>query len=144
MRNLRGEMKIPPGTATDIHLIGNNNDPSFKLLSANSNILKALVKTNAIIMENNEISNIGLTSSAMVGGLKIMIPIPKELMEKEKTRLIKENEKIVISLQKMQTQLDNAEFVKNAPSQLIEKQRQQKLQLETELEEIKVKLEKMM
>ncbi|MBA2727333.1 MAG: valine--tRNA ligase [Parachlamydiaceae bacterium] len=144
VRNLRGEMKIPPGTATDIHLIGNNNDPSFKLLSANSNILKALVKTNAIIMENNEISNIGLTSSAMVGGLKIMIPIPKELMEKEKTRLIKENEKIVISLQKMQTQLDNAEFVKNAPSQLIEKQRQQKLQLETELEEIKVKLEKMM
>lgn len=144
VRNLRGEMKIPPGTATDIHLIGNSNDPNFNLMAENCHILRALVKTQSIMMHLEEPKEIGLTSTSMIEGLKIILPIPKELMEKEKIRLLKEEERIASALCKIQTQLDNSEFVKNAPTQLIEKQRQQSMMLELEQKEIRNKLKNLL
>ncbi len=140
IRNIRGEMKISPSIAIDIYIVGQANEPNFQSLSANCNILKALVKTNTVLLHTNEPKDIGPVSTAIVEGLKIILPIPKELIEKEKNRLLKEKEKVSANLLKLQTQLSNPEFVNNAPSQLIESQRQSLMEQETKLKEIDCKL----
>jgi len=139
IRNMRGEMKLPPGMAADIQIIGENNDPSFKIVNDNKNIISALVKTKSVEMHQQE-PHAGFASTAIVDKLKIRIPLPEELAKQESQRLNKEKEKIEANASRIQGQLDNAEFVKNAPPQLIEKQRQMLEQAKNELAAIINKL----
>jgi valyl-tRNA synthetase len=139
VRNIRGEMKLSPGAATDLHIVGEDSNPNFELIKNHRSIISALVRTNCIEMHRSE-PKIGFTSTAMQGGLKIIIPLPSELLVQEKSRLIKEKERLELSLEKLKAQLNNTEFVSRAPPQLIEKQKMQLSQNEHELKEICEKL----
>jgi valyl-tRNA synthetase len=140
IRNIRGEMKIPPGIGVDVHIIGEKHDTSFEKVGSNSNIVTALVKTNTVKFHTTLPDDIGFASTAMVESLKVMIVMPEELKQAEKSRLMKEREKTAVSLEKMRQQLDNKEFVEKAPLSLIEKQRETLLQTESKLKEIDEKL----
>jgi valyl-tRNA synthetase len=70
----------------------------------------------------------------------MILPLPEDLLKQELSRLTKEKEKLTLSLEKLRTQLANPEFANRAPAQLIEKQQQQLIQGERELEEIAGKL----
>jgi valyl-tRNA synthetase len=140
IRNVRGEMKLPPGQATEVHIVGDANDPSFTRVQKNQSIIPALVRTQSIQFHNEE-PKIALASSGMVESLKVLIPLPTQLVDQEKTRLIKERERIVANLERTHKQLNNPEFVLNAPAALIEKHKQQVKQLETELSSLQTKLD---
>jgi valyl-tRNA synthetase len=139
IRNIRGEMKLPPGMATDIHIIGSHQDPHFSFIDKHCHLISALVKTKSIQMHEKE-PDIGFASTGMVNALKISIPLPEELLKQEQTRLAKEKEKLIIAIERTKTQLANEEFVNNAPPQLVEKQKASLLQSEKELQEIVAKL----
>lgn len=140
IRNIRAEMKVPPGTASDIHIIGKEADPHFLLLQKNAAIISALVRTNSVQLHTEE-PNIGLSSNGMLELLKIMIPIPQQMLVQERTRLEKEKERLNNTLERMRGQLSNVEFVTNAPPQLVEKQKKQLQDTENELKEVFNKLE---
>lgn len=142
IRNIRGEMKIPPSTSTEVHIIGEEKDLNFKTIRDNANILSALVRTHGIKLHTQD-PHIGFASTGILESLKIMIPVPKELLEQEKNRLSKEKDRLVGSLDKIKVQLGNDEFVKNAPPQLIEKQRSLLQQAERDLAEVTGKLSKL-
>ena len=36
IRNIRGEMKLPPGAATDVYIIGQAEDPDWKVIQDNT------------------------------------------------------------------------------------------------------------
>ena len=120
---MRGEMKIPPATTTDLYIIGANSDPNFSILKNNGSIISALVRTQSVQFHTDE-PKVGLASTSILEGLKIIIPIPEQMVQQEKARLLKEKDRLSANLEKVKLQLDNAEFVKNAPPQLIEKQKQ--------------------
>lgn len=141
IRNIRGEMKLPPGTATDIHIIGNNGDAEFQTIQNNIHMVQALVKTKQILFHHSE-PNLGFASTGAIGSVKLSIPLPEELIAQEKTRLSKEKERLETQIGKLDNQLSNTEFVANAPPQLVEKQKQQKNQAEQELHSIVQKLNK--
>ena len=140
IRNIRGEMKIHPSTATDVHILGLESDPLFSLVKENKNIVSALVRTNFIEMHTSA-PHLGFASTGMLEGFKIMIPLPPEMLKQELTRLSKEKERLSSNLDKMKVQLSNPDFVNNAPKQLIEKQTSQLRQTEKELSEIVAKIE---
>ncbi len=140
IRNIRGEMKIPPGTGVDVHIVGSEKDPIFAKVKANMNIVTALVKTNSVTFHHALPEHIGFASTGLVDTLKVVISMPEELKQAEKLRLEKEKEKTVVSLEKMRLQLENKEFVERAPPALIEKQREALLQTENKLKEIEGKL----
>jgi len=142
IRNIRGEMKLPPGVSTDVHIIGTTTDPHFSIIGDHRHIISALVKTNVIEMHQAE-PILGFASTGVLNALKIAIPLPKELLQQEHTRLSKEKERLEISIQKTRTQLSNNEFVNNAPTQLVEKLKNQFEQSEREIQEVSLKLEKM-
>lgn len=139
VRNIRGEMKLPPGQASDVHIIGQKEDPEFVSLKNHLSIVSALVKINVIEMHTTE-PNVPFASSAMLNSMKILIPIPDELIQQELKRLEKEKERVTLSFEKIKIQLEKEDFVKRAPPQLIEKQTQLMQQTEKELKEILSKI----
>ncbi|MBA3721496.1 MAG: valine--tRNA ligase [Parachlamydiaceae bacterium] len=139
IRNIRGEMKLSTNVATEIHIIGANTDPKYQLVKDNLNIISALVRTTKIEVHNKE-PHFAFASTGVFHALKIMIPLPEDMVKQESARLIKECERLEIALEKTKSQLTNQDFLSRAPVQLIEKHQQQLLQTEKELEEIKRKL----
>lgn len=143
IRNIRGEMKLPPGISTDIYIINPAKDPFFPIVQENSKIISSLVKTNKIEFHQNE-PKIGFASTGVFHSLKIMIPLPEDLVQQEINRLSKEKERLESALEKIQIQLSNTDFVSRAPTHLIEKHQKQLSQNEKELKEIKEKLQSML
>lgn len=139
IRNMRGEMKMPPGTATEIHISGSANDPNFTCVSEHRDIIAALVRTTSIEM-HTKAPIFGFACTGIVETLKIQIPLPEQMLQQERTRLAKEKERLVSSLERIRTQLGNTDFVARAPQQLIEKQQQLLQQTEQELTEVSTKL----
>ena len=140
IRNIRGEMKLPPAVATDVHVVGKSTDSEFASIGKHRHLIAALVKTNRIEMHETEPS-LGLASTGMHHGLKICIPLPAELLKQEQARLVKEKERLSLSIERARVQLSNTEFVNNAPAPLVEKQKNALAQSERELAEISAKLQ---
>ena len=142
IRNIRGEMNLPPNAKTDVYIIGNEHDDAFKTLTKYNSIVSALVNNKSIEVSTST-PTAAFASTGIVGTLKILIPLPEELQEKERLRLEKEKERIAKSLERIQTQLNNNNFVERAPKALVEKQRDMLTQQKHELDEIIDKLSKL-
>lgn len=139
LRNMRGEMKLPPGMATDVYIVGDVHDPKFSLLHDHRHILAALVRTQKIEVCAS-LPSLGFTSMAPFENFSIVIPLPAEMLAQEIKRLEKEEERLSSSLQKLQTQLANPAFSQKAPPPLLEKQRALLQQTQTELDVVQSKL----
>lgn len=139
IRNIRGEMKLSPGTATDIYIIGQANDPEWQIINENALMISALVRTQQIHVQNRE-PTLKFACTGVYHSLKIILPLPDELLKQEISRLTKEKDKLIASSEKLRSQLANQDFVNKAPPQLIDKQKQQLGQMENELVEIENKL----
>lgn len=130
VRNLRGEMKIPPGTSTDIYIVGNSEH--LNIVQNNLHIISALIKTSHISCNATE-PHLGFSAVGVVRDFKIIIPLPIEMQLQERNRLSKEKEKLETSILKIGSQLSQADFLEKAPQQLVEKQKKQLAQWENEL-----------
>ena len=135
IRNMRGEMKLPPHHAIDIVFIGEE----LELIKANEHIFKALIKVCTITFHEKEPS-LHFASMARIKNLKIVIPLPSELIQAEKVRLEKEMEKKEISIERLKQMLNNDAFLSRAPEALINKQRDQLSHEIKAREEINLKL----
>lgn len=140
IRNLRGEMKLPPNAITDIQIIGQESDPHFVMLKQHQDIVKALIKTHSLQLLNEEPQGHN-AAIGMLNSLKIRLPIPQEQLLQEKERLIKEKERLVINLEKLRAQIANPEFISRAPPQLVEKHKMNIEVAEKQFEEVSRKLE---
>ncbi|HEY5260440.1 MAG TPA: hypothetical protein VIJ46_07310, partial [Rhabdochlamydiaceae bacterium] len=80
-------------------------------------------------------------SSGLVGSLKLTIPLPQEMREREKVRLVKEKDKLINEQNSLRTQLSNEAFLQKAPPQLVEKMKASLTQSEKALGEALAKLD---
>ncbi|MCH9627071.1 MAG: Valine--tRNA ligase [Chlamydiales bacterium] len=134
IRNIRGEMKIPPQMATDVLIIGKGLEKHFS-------IIEALVKTNKVeVIE--QIPQEGLHATGVVDTYTIVIPLPEELAQKEVKRLEKELEKTEQTVARLKKLLSNPDFLEKAAPELIEKQKAALLQAEQTAYSIKEKINK--
>lgn len=139
VRNIRGEMKLSPGTSTDIHFCEVNHESPTNLLLENSHIVTALLPVKELSFNHPDHSSV-FAGSAIVQGIKISIPLPPELLDKEKERLQKERERLFKSIEKTKLQLDNSDFRAKAPPVLIAKLESQVKQSQQELEGLSMQL----
>jgi valyl-tRNA synthetase len=142
IRNIRAEMQLPPGTATDLYIYSPSSDEQRALVENNLGIIQALVRTHKVLFSHEE-QKLPFSASALVGTLKLVIPLPEELKEKEKLRLIKEKEKHIAQGNNLRQQLANADFLAKAPAQLVEKLKNNLAQTERALEETMSKIEEL-
>lgn len=139
IRNIRGEMKLPPSLKTDIFIVGIENAESLKIVDENQNIISALVKVNSLEV-THEAPSVSFHSAGVVGDLKVVIPLPEELQEKEKARLEKEQDRLNKNLERVKLQLSNQDFLSKAPKFLVQKQQKHMEQTESELCQVRNKL----
>lgn len=134
IRNIRGEMGIPPGISTDVFLTN-----SFK---ENPSIIQSLVKTEKVEIVD-QLPDVTFAASGIAGDVKILIPLPKELAKKELTRLEKERSKLLQNKERIQKLFDNPEFLGKANPVLIEKQKQTLQESESQIKNLSEKIHRL-
>jgi valyl-tRNA synthetase len=126
IRNIRGEMNIPPGKALTV-LLRNGSADDRRRLAENSQYLVKLAKLASIdwLAEGAEVP---MAATALAGELEILVPIAG-LVDKEAeiSRLEKEISKLDIEVSRLRGKLGNAAFIDKAPAAVVNKE-QEKLQ----------------
>ena len=123
VRNIRGELNIPPGKELDV-LLRNGDDKDKNRLEENAQYLKKLAKLSDIrFLSPDETAPVASTS--LVGDLEILVPMAG-LIDKdaELARLSREIDKLENDLSRIQGKLSNSSFVDKAPAEVVAKERQ--------------------
>ena len=142
LRNIRAELQIPPGNLIDVYLIGEDTK-TLELIYNNRPILAALVRINHIESSHKHDLVAAAGATAIVKGIKIFVPLPTELKEKEKLRLSKELDKLAKQLESLQNKLKNPDFLSRAPEELVIKTKLSLTETEHARSEIHLKLTKL-
>jgi valyl-tRNA synthetase len=123
IRNIRGEMTIPPGKAISV-LLRNGDDSDKKRLSDNKQYLEKLAKLAEIrFLADGEKAPVA--SAAIVGDLEILVPMAG-LIDKdaELDRLAREIDRLDRELRKVKAKLANSGFVDKAPAEVVARERE--------------------
>lgn len=136
IRNIRAEMSMAPSEKTELFLI---DAPSQ--VKENAKILLALTPTQAIHYATAEPKGHG--SSCLVGSMRLFIPLPAAMLEKEKIRLEKEKEKCLKLIEGAKGKLSQEDFLSRAPKEVVEKLKDSVAQMERQLGDIHEKLRKL-
>jgi len=134
IRNLRAELTLPPSEKSDLYLTG--DEKILKLILSYHRQIKNLAKVNNIYLQEG----CGSGATAALENLKIFMPIPIALQEKEKQRLLKEREKLSKLKEDLLSKLSNNDFVTKAPETMIEKTKVLLRQTEEQLKTVSDKL----
>ena len=142
IRNIRGEMDIPPSEKVDVFLETQHKN-KFEMLKRNQFYIKDLVQINNIDILSKKKKYPEPNSIGVQDEVKIIIPMPSELIEKEKTRLEKELKRLMIEEERLSGKLSNEGFLSKAPEEVVSKEKEKLDKTKNELMIIKSKLEKM-
>ncbi|MCB1705383.1 MAG: valine--tRNA ligase [Halioglobus sp.] len=123
IRNIRGEMNIPPGKELTV-MLRNGNADDQRRLGQNSQYLKKLAKLAGISWLAPE-AEAPMSATALAGELEILVPIAG-LIDKdaEITRLDREIGKLENDLSRLRGKLSNAAFVDKAPAAVVNKEKE--------------------
>ena len=122
VRNIRGEMNIPPGRELPL-LLKNGSDEDRRRLEDNRSLLSRLAKL-ASLQWLEDSAAPPLSATGLVGGMEVLVPMADLIdHEAESARLQKEIEKIDKDLTRTRGKLDNPAFVDKAPPPVVAKER---------------------
>jgi valyl-tRNA synthetase len=141
IRQVRGEMNIPPGKILPC-FIQNLNSQDEVFVSNNMSILLTLGKLENITQLNkNEPAPESATT--LVGEMRVLIPLTG-LIDKnqEITRLNKEINKLTLKQRQFSGKLSNEKFITAAPRAVVEKERQKLALVKQALDDLKLQLDK--
>jgi len=117
IRNIRGEMNIPPSKKVNVLM------KSSEVKTHQIDYIKKLAKVDELQI-NGKIEKPKGSASAVVKNTEIYVPLAGLIdLEKEKERLEKEIKRIEGSLAGIEKKLANEKFVKNAPAEVVEKEK---------------------
>jgi valyl-tRNA synthetase len=133
LRNVRAEMQLPPSAAIDVWILGKKE--ARACVEEHQNVLLALVKINTLTFAETA-PHLPFSAKKKLGSLEIEIPLPEELKEKEKARLLKEKEKIAKQMESLQGKLQEKEFLEKAPAHILQKMQGQMTDLETQWKDL--------
>lgn len=119
IRNIRGDLQLPPSIQCDIYFTSKENSPLFHLLKDNSHLISSLIKVKNYYFETEE-PRLNFASTAVFEDITITIPLPEEMKTKEIDRLKNQTTKLVRQIDSLKAKLDNKLFVEKAPPSLIE------------------------
>jgi valyl-tRNA synthetase len=117
IRNIRGEMNIPPSKKIDVLM------KSREVQSHQVEYIKKLAKIEELTFSES-IEKPKACASAVVKTSEIYVPLEGVIdIEKERERLEKEINRLKGSLAGIDKKLSNEKFVSNAPKEVVEKEK---------------------
>lgn len=149
IRGIRGEMKIPPQTTTDLFIVQKKEHQhqegrisTTQLVEALRTPLTALARVGRLEFID-KVADIGPAAQAPFEESILIIPIPKELLSKEKERVEKEVEKSRKGLEKMQKTVEQMQNSSSVPPQVLSKNIESLQQLQSAVRLLETQLEKL-
>ncbi|GLS26221.1 valine--tRNA ligase [Marinibactrum halimedae] len=122
VRNLRGEMKIPPGKKLPA-LMKNADDTATRRIEENRAFLIKLA--NLETLQWQEDSEEPLSAKALVGEMEVLIPMAGLIdVDAELARLQKESDKLEKEIKRLEGKLNNPKFVDKAPVEVVNKEKE--------------------
>lgn len=131
VRQIRGECKIAPGAPIDIHLQGPIDEKHLYIIET---LGKGACHLHA------KMPSFEFSAEGMSRDIKICVPLPEEMIEREKARLAKEKERLEAEHQQTKKRLANPEFAAKAPEHIRAKLSQRLEQIEEHLKHISLKI----
>ncbi len=143
IRSTRSEMNVPPSKKADIFI--RIDDPELeKIVRDYSGYINYLGRV-ANLQIGKDIRKPSQAASAVIRGAEIFIPLVGLVdIETERNKLEKELEKAKIQLEKTSKKLGNMEFIKQAPKDVVEKEKAKKHDFEIIIEKLNKNLEQLL
>lgn len=134
IRNIRGEMNIPPSKAISVYL------KSDSLTEVQQKYIKSIARVEELVVDLN-LQKPKASASAVVKGFDLFIPLEGLIdldVERERTeKEIKRLEGVIIGVNK---KLSNERFVNNAPADVVEKEKAKQSDWQNAIEKLKIVL----
>jgi valyl-tRNA synthetase len=135
VRQIRGELDIAPSRKLEV-LLQNAGSRDTEYLDRNLPYLMRLAGVE-VPRTLGPAQAAPISAVAFVGTLEILVPMAGLIdPAAELARLSKQQDKAAIDLKKMEGKLNNAEFAKNAPAEVVAKDRQRLSELRTEIAQL--------
>jgi len=123
IRNIRGEMNIPPGKELSV-LLRNGDQRDRKRLDENAQFLTKLAKLEDITWLPDGADS-PMAATSLVGEMEILVPMAGLIdPDVELQRLAREMEKLEKDIARIEGKLGNASFVDKAPAAVVSKERE--------------------
>jgi valyl-tRNA synthetase len=136
VRNIRGEMNIPPGKLLTV-LLKNGDETDLRRLSENARYLEKLAKLDSVQwLPRGEEAPVAAT--ALVDELEILVPMAGLIdSEAELARLAREIGKLDSEIARLSGKLGNASFVERAPADVVAREREKLTAQQQALEKLR-------
>jgi len=140
IRNIRGEMNVPPNKKAQV-LIKSNNNGSLKLIKQNEVYLISLAKLSEIVV-GTELSKPKHSASSVVADVEIFVPLEGLIdIEVERKRLTKEISRLEKQVETIKAKLMNVDFIAKAPRQVVDREKQKSMDFQENLNKLQSNLQ---
>lgn len=138
IRNIRGEMNIPPGKQAEL-VINTTHTHKKQIVQANETAVIKLSRLQNLTYSDQRPE---LSASAVVQGIELYMPLADLIdIDVEKERLGKEIARLEKQLVGLNQKLTNEKFISRAPREVVEKEQQKKADWEINLNKLQKNLE---
>ncbi len=143
VRSIRAEMNVPPGKRANLYVrITDKN--TGQLLEKYQEYFRSLAKIDKLIV-GDDVKKPRLSASGVIAGAELFMPLEGLInVDAEKKRLEKELTNLKSQLEKLSKKLANADFLKNAPADIVAREKSKKADIEDHVEKINSNLEQLL
>ncbi len=135
IRNMRGEMNVPTGKSADV-LVSGGNRQDTDLIAKNERYFTHLARVKQLTYQH-EPARPKLAATAVVKNFEIILPLSGLIdVEVERHRLQKERARLEKLLESLNQRLYSHDFIAKAPQEVVERERQKKVEFEGSLQRI--------
>ena len=143
IRNVRGELDVPPGKKIKV-VLNCKSDSVVKSIISGQAYIKSLARVENLLV-GVAVERPKQASTQVAGEVEVMIPLADLInVAEEEARLNKEIEKVQKDVGFFEKKLSNEKFVANAPPQVLEKDRGKLAAAEKKREILQQSLEKIL
>ncbi|MFO7749969.1 MAG: valine--tRNA ligase [Desulfobacteraceae bacterium] len=139
IRNIRSEIKIKPSTL--LSLVVHTTDPAEQqIIETNRLVVENLARVESLVFSSDNTSTTA-SAAAVVKNTTVHVLLEGVIdFDKEETRINKEIEKITKELLSVSKRLNNESFLDKAPEDVVEKVKEQQVDLETKNDKLHLNL----
>jgi valyl-tRNA synthetase len=143
VRSIRAELNVPPGKKSDLY-IRVDSDAFGSLLEDHINYFRSLARVENLIC-GTDVKKPPFSASSVISGAEIFLPLSGLIdVESEKVRLQKDLNNLKTVLEKTSKKLANADFLANAPDDVIEREKGKKTDFEERIQKLNRNLEQIL
>lgn len=142
IRQIRGEMDIPPGKQLPV-LLQQSSKTDRKRALTHAHLLERLGRIESIaVLDDGDKAPAAAT--ALLGDMKLLVPMKGTIdVDAERARLGRQRQKLVTDLTRSRTRLQNDNFVNNAPGDVVRMETERVAAFERQMAQLDQQLAKL-